>query len=81
MSEIPNLVTDVGSSTVDLAKNLASGVGNSAVDIVSGSANIATDTAKDLLKLPSSLMDISIPDYLVSISGGKPDSHRFDNTL
>ena len=53
--------------------NVASAAGSTVNNTVSGVTN--------LVAAPLNLLDISVPDYLNSISGGKPDSHRFDNTI
>tara|TARA_B100000941_G_C28434340_1_gene516064 strand:+ start:22 stop:729 length:708 start_codon:yes stop_codon:yes gene_type:complete len=83
-----NLVSGVGETTTglvsglgDTAGNLVSGVGNTAGNLVSDTATIATSTAQGLLDIPKNLMDINFFDYLTSISGGPPDTHRFDSTL
>ena len=85
---VADLAGNTVTGVVDLAGNTVSGVANLAGNTVSGVADLAgntvtgvANTATDILSAPLNLLDISLPDYLKSISGGEPSSHRFDNTI
>ena len=77
VSGVTNLAGNTLTGVADLAGNTVSGVAGLAGNTVSGVANTATD----ILSAPLSMVDISLPQYLKSISGGEPSSHRFDNTI